>query len=110
MHKIQNITDEPFQRHTLLMDDDEAILELRFLPAVEIWVMNVAYKGKERNGSKLSANSYHLRSYNFPFDFTVLVTDDSGLDPFRVDDFQTGRCELYYITPEEMKQIRGQEQ
>lgn len=110
MHKLQNITDEAYQRHTLLLDDEEAIVELRFLPAVETWLIDVNYKDKKRFGSKLTANSYHLRSYNFPFDFTVLITDDSGLDPFRADDFVTGRCELYFITPEEMRQIRRQEQ
>ena len=110
MHKINNITAEPFQEHTLILADGEAVVELRFLPAVEIWTLGVTYKGKERAGQKLSANVYHLRPYNFPFDFTVVVNDGSGLDPFRADDFATGRCELYFITPEEMRQVRGQEQ
>jgi len=110
MHKLQNITAQPFQQHTLLLDDSEAVVELRYLPAVEMWLMNVSHGGRVRNGLKLTANVYHLRQYGFPFDFTVLITDGSGLDPFSIDDFANGRCELYYITPGEMQVVRGQAQ
>lgn len=110
MNKLQNITSQPFQQHTLLLDDSEVVIELRYLPAVEIWTLSVKYEGRERNGLKLSANVYHLRQYGFPFDFTVLITDGSGIDPFRPDDFASGRCELYYITPDEMQVVRGQVQ
>ena len=79
MHKINNITAEPFQEHTLILADGEAVVELRFLPAVEIWTPGCERtKDKERAGQKLSANVYHLRPYNFPFDFTVVVNDGSG--------------------------------
>jgi len=82
---------------------------LRFLPAVQIWIMDVSYRGDDQNGIKLSAGVHHLRNFNYPFDFTVVLTDDTGIDPFRRDDFETGRCELYYITPAEMEQVRGLE-
>lgn len=109
MHKINNITTDPFQRHTLLLDDKELTLELRFLPAVQIWIMDVEYLGRWQRGVKLSASVLHLRSFNFPFDFTVELTDGSGIDPFRLDDFADQRCELYFVTPAEMIEIRGQE-
>lgn len=110
MHKLQNITAQPFQQHTLLLDDSEAVIELRYLPAVEIWTLSVEHEGRVRTGLKLTANVYHLRTYGFPFDFTVTIADGSGIDPFRVDDFASGRCELHYITPEEMQVVRGQTQ
>lgn len=109
MRRVENITAAPYQRHTLLLDDQELTLELRFLPAVQIWIMNVEYLGRWQRGIKLSASVLHLRSFNFPFDFTVDLTDDSGIDPFRLDDFLNQRCELYFVTPEEMTELRGQE-
>lgn len=109
MYELQNISSEPAQQHTLLLDNGEAVLNLRFLPAVQVWLLSVMYEDKKRTGIKLSANVYHLRQYNFPFDFTVLVNDQSGVDPFKVDDFSTGRCSLFFITPESMRKVRGQE-
>lgn len=110
MYKLSGITDEPYQAHTLLLDEGEAVLELRFLPAVQIWIMSVTHGEKVRTGIKLSASVYHLRSYGFEFDFVVTLTDGSGIDPFRVDDFASGRCEIYFVSPEEMQVVRGQEE
>lgn len=109
MIRVDNITADPHQHHTLLTEQGQVLLELRFLPAVQIWIMGVEYRGKVQRGIKLSANVHHIRGFNYPFDFTVVLTDDSGIDPFRRDDFDTGRCELYFITPEEMEQVRGLE-
>ena len=109
MKRINNITSEPIQLHTLLVDDFEIELQLRFLPEVQIWVMSVTLNEKVINGIKISAGVLHMRGYNFPFDFAVQITDGSGLDPFRLDDFENERCELYYVTKDEMEQIRGLE-
>lgn len=109
MIRVDNITADPHQRHTLLVDNGQIILTLRFLPVVQIWVMDVEYRGKVQRGVKLSASVLHLRSFNYPFDFSVVLTDDTGIDPFRLDDFETERCELYYVTPDEMVEVRGLE-
>lgn len=109
MIQVENITADPHQRHTLLTDAGQVVIVLRFLPVVQIWVMDVEHEGRAQRGVKLSASVLHIRSFNFPFDFTVVLTDDTGIDPFRRDDFETGRCELYFVTPAEMVDLRGLE-
>ena len=109
MLRVNDITSEVIQRHTLLVDDFEIVIQLRFFPAVEIWQLSVELGEKDINGIKLSAGVLHMRGYNYPFDFVVALTDSSGIDPFRIDDFETGRCELYYVTANEMVEIRGLE-
>lgn len=109
MIRIENLSSDAHQRHTLLIDRGQVALVLRYLPAVQIWIMDVEYLGKAQRGVKLSASVLHIRSFNFPFDFTVVVTDNSGVDPFRLDDFSSGRCELYFVTPAEMVDLRGLE-
>jgi hypothetical protein len=107
MRQIENITDEPHQRHTIVFEESEIALELRFLPVVEMWFVNVEYKGVVASGYKLSADVLHMRSRNFPFDFTVLDLSNSGIDPFRIDDFSSGRCGLYLVESADMEAIRG---
>lgn len=107
MNQITNVTDEPIQRHVLIFDRGEAVVTLRHLPTVEMWKMRVEYNGDYIDGVKLSLGTIHFRHKNWPFDIAVLATDNTGIDPYRADDFLTGRCNLYMLTPEEMIEIRG---
>lgn len=106
-YQISDITNEPFQRHIVLTPDGEITLTIRFYPAVEIWAMDVTYFDRSVYGIRLSASVSLLRDFNFPFDFLVLIADNSGIDPFRVDDFANGRCELYFASRKEMFELRG---
>lgn len=107
MDKISNVTDEPIQRHVLLFERGEAVVTLRHLPTVEMWKMRVEYLDDFIDGVKLSLGALHFRHKNWPFDIALLCTDNSGIDPYRADDFASGRCELYMVTPDEMIEIRG---
>ena len=107
MDQIDNITDEPIQRHILLFDRGEAVMTIRHLAAVEMWKMRVEFNGDYIDGVKLSLGVLHFRHKNWPFDIALLATDGSGIDPYRADDFASGRCQMYLVTPEEIIEIRG---
>lgn len=106
--RIDNIDDDPHQRHTILFGESEVVLSLRFHPTVEIWTIDVTYGGRQAMGYKLSVGVLHMRSRNFPFDFIVADNTGQGLDPLRLDDFVTGRCSLYMLDASDMEAIRGQ--
>lgn len=105
--QIQDITDEPHQRHVILFEESEIILILRFHPTVEIWTIDVEYKERQAYGYKLSTGVLHLLPLNLPFDFVVSDQSGSGLDPIRVDDFSTDRCALYMLEAADLEDIRG---
>lgn len=105
--RLQNIDDTPHQRHTVIVDEAEVNLALRFHPTVEMWVLDVDYAGRQASGFKLSLSVLHMASQNFPFDFVVEDTSGTGLDPFRLDDFATGRCRLYMLDAADMEAWRG---
>lgn len=105
--QITNITDDPRQRHILLIGDDEIILTLEFYQVTEMWAMSVSWRGQTFSGFMLSLGCLHIRSLNWPFDFVVGTTDGSGLGPFRPGDFSDGRCELYFVAADEMMAVRG---
>lgn len=105
--QIENISDDAIQTHTIIFEEDEINLTLRFYELTEMWCFDAEYKDKSVFGIKLSAGVLHIRSQNFPFDFVVETTN--GIDPFRVDDFYNQRCSLYLVTREEMLSVRGQD-
>lgn len=107
--QITNITDEPRQRHILLVNDEEITVVLNFYQTVEMWTFDVSWRGETFYGFMLSLGVLHIRALNWPFDFFVSTTDSSGLAPFRLGDFSEGRCELYFVTADEMQSIRGLE-
>lgn len=107
--QITGITEEPRQRHILLVRDEEIIVTLNFYQTSELWAMDVSWRGETFYGFMLSLGVLHIRALNWPFDFFVSTTDDSGLAPFRLGDFSEGRCELYFVTAEEMQELRGLE-
>ena len=106
---INNISSESVQRHTLIFNDDEITLTLRYLAQIQQWFFDVEYRDFTIGGVKLAVGTLHMVSSNQPFDFAVNDNAGVGLDPFRADDFESGRCSLYLVTPEEMFQVRGVE-
>lgn len=106
---LENISDESNQRHTILFEESEITFILRYHITAQIWTFDVSYNGLSANGIKLSIGTLHMRSRNFPFDFAVDDTSNTGIDPFRKDDFSQGRCNIYLVTREEMTDIRGLE-
>lgn len=105
MNQVINITNEAHQVHTLLTDNGNITLTLRFFPMVEAWIMDVSYGTKNVYGVKLSLSVLHLEKFNFPFDFTVSGT--GGIDPYNINDFSDVRCTLWFINATEMEEYRG---
>lgn len=104
---IQNITDAPAQKHTLIFNDIQVILKLRFLSTIESWIFDLEYGDNTIYGVKLSVGVLHIASSNFPFDFEVYDASGNGTDPFRLTDFSSGRCVLYLYDNENMERVRG---
>lgn len=108
MKLLTNITSDPHQEHIIQLDEDiEITINLRFLLNMQIWLLDVEYKEQVKSGFKLSLGVQHINNINWPFDFAILDTDNSGIDPFKVNDFSSGRIELYLIEPNELADLRG---
>lgn len=106
MKELVNITSDPFQRHIVLLDEEEITIDLRFYPTIQQWFFDISYKTKAVNGVKLSLGVLHINNTNMPFDFIVVDQSANGIDPFKVDDFMD-RCRLYMLDSSEMETFRG---
>jgi len=109
MRRLQNITAEPVQRHTIVFQESEVVVTIRLYPRSQLWALDAEYKDWSIHGIKLSLGVLHMASQNKPFDFIVEDNSGAGIDPFQSIDFSSGRCDLYMLDPEEMEIIRGAE-
>ena len=107
MIRLDNITADAHQRHTILFEESEIVLVLRFHPTVSMWTFDAVYKDTQVLGRKLSVGVLHMVSRNVPFDFIVSANAGTDLDPFRLDDFSTGRCSLHMLEADDMEVVRG---
>lgn len=107
MREIVNISEDAKQRHLISLEESEITLILKFFPTVQQWFFDVEYKLKWTYNVKLSLGVLHIQSRNYPFDFIVTDKSGSGIDPFRINDFNSGRCKFYILDPAEMEIIRG---
>lgn len=107
MRQLQNLTDDITQRHTIIFEESEIALTLRYHPTAQFWSVDLDYKDHTVKGHKLSLDVLHMASRNLPFDFLVRDSSGTGLDPYRRDDFATGRCRLYLLEPDNMEALRG---
>lgn len=106
MKKILNITNEPNQLHTILFEESEITLHLRFHEICGFWTFDATFKDKSVYGIKLSLSTLHIESSNLPFDFVCIDNSDYGLDPFEIDAF-LNRCSLFLLEAEDMENVRG---
>lgn len=102
-----SLTDEPHQRHPILFEQSQVFVTLRYMPTIEQWFLSAEYLDWKIDNQKLSVGVLHIRSQNQPFDFTVIDNSGNGLDPFRVNDFSSGRCTLIFFEADDMEAIRG---
>jgi len=109
MLQVQNITNEPFQRHSIIYEDYEIILTLRYLHRCSIWVINLEYIGWKVSGIKLSVGVPHISGQNQAFDFFVSDESNNGIDPYKQDDFSSGRNILYILERDDIEDIRSVE-
>ena len=107
MRQLLNLTDETLQKHTILFEESEVIFTIRFYPKTEIWCFDAEYNGKSVFGLKLSVGVLHMVSQNQPFDFVVSDNSNNGLDPFKIDDFSGGRCNIFILDTDDMVQVRN---
>lgn len=107
MRLIEDIDLSANQRHIVLFDEFEITITLHYLDTVQRWCMDVEYLGFGVYGVFLAVGVLHIEGKNQPFDFVVEDTSGQGIDPFQLTDFADGRCNLYLVEPDEMRQIRG---
>jgi len=90
--QIENITADSNQRHVIELVGGNAILVLRYHSQIEQWTIDVERGAKAIYGAKLATGTRHIQSRNMGIDFVVVAEGD--IDPFQLDDFESGRCAL----------------
>lgn len=106
MKRLNRLNDNARQQYTLVGDDGiTPTLNLVYMPRVSMWSFSITYGDFQLNQAMLTASPNVLRNYRYNIPFGLAVTSTDGLDPFYLDDFTSGRINIYMLSAQEVQDV-----
>lgn len=109
MQKIDNISNDAKQKHTILLASDSSriVLELTYKPRQLGWFLNVTYDKLNFmvNGLRVTTNTNLLNQWRNKLPFGIICQCTDAQDPLLLEDFLVGRAVLGILSEEEVAQI-----
>lgn len=106
MNQITTLTSSPNQFHRLVLDNNEtADFTLRFCARVESWFFDIQYNDIEARGLKIVLSPNSLRHLKNIIPFGIAFSTESFVQPFKIDDFSSGRIKMYVLNSDEVNQV-----
>lgn len=106
MNIITTLTDYPNQRHSLVIDEGgSADFRLYFSGRQMSWYYDITYGDITINGSKVVLTPNSLRQFKNILPFGLRFFTDGYVEPFKIDDFSTGRIKMGILNSDEVQQI-----
>lgn len=103
MRLIDRLTDAAYQQSILTGNPGQRIiLNTRFLPSQQLWVMDILYNDFIAYGLMILDGVNILRNYRNLIPFGIMCTTNDGQDPYTLDAFSTSYAKLYLLTADEV--------
>ena len=106
MIEIKTLSGDASQKLTVVNEDSLAIdLVFRFLPSQNIWLYNVIQEDFRANGLTLVVSPNTLLKFHNLILFGIACISTDGFDPYKIDDFSSGRISVFVLTQEEKNSV-----
>ena len=103
MKLITTLTDAPKQQHTLVLDNnDTADFYIEYCGRMESWYFSIQYNDITQKCIKAVLTPNALRHLRRVIPFGIAFVSESLVEPFRIDDFVTGRIQMYVLNEEDV--------
>ena len=105
MQVITTLTNHPNQRHQLVLENREsADFRLYFLARQMSWYYDISYNDITINCNKVVLTPNSLRQFRKILPFGLMFYTDGNVEPFKIDDFSSGRIKMGILNADEVKQ------
>lgn len=109
MKQITSITNEPYQQHQLVLDNNETVLfTLRFLPRQQAWYFDFTYNEITARRLKVVLTPNALRCFRRIIPFGIAFSSNGYVEPFQLNDFSSGRLKLYVLNSEDVLTVESE--
>lgn len=108
MRIITEFTDNPSQTCTLVLENQETVaFNLRFYETQLSWYFDFIYNDVISNGNKVVLGANILRSFKHIIPFGLAFQANDGVEPFKLDDFTSGRVSVYLLSKADVEAMEG---
>lgn len=108
MRQITGLSASPKQKFKIQIEGgDVAVFNFYFMQSQIGWFFDITYGDFKSTGLRLVNSPNVLDAYFNILRFGFMVNVPDGAEPYFVDDFITGRVNLYVLSEDEVKQIEG---
>lgn len=107
MLSLTGLTATPSQTFQVPISGEFADITLNYRPAIQMWFIDISYKGIDINGIRVCNNINLLSQYNKLLKFGMYVEMDGAIEPGLIDDFSTGRALLNILDESEIELIES---
>lgn len=106
MKQITTLTDEPKQRHQLVLDTNDTVdFRLYYSSRIQCWYFDFTYKELSVNCLKVVLSPNTLRNFRKLIPFGIGFDSQGLVEPFQLDDFSSGRVQMYVLNSEDVETI-----
>lgn len=105
MQLITSITSKSKQRMTLVLENNETVdFFLYYSARQQSWFFDFTYNNLTVNGSTVVLTPNALRQYRNQIPFGIGFAATSFVEPFSIDDFSSGRVNMFVLNSEDIEQ------
>lgn len=98
MRVLDTLTDSAYQSISFTTKEEEDVtLTLRFIPSQETWFLDVESESLTVRGLALTSFVNILDPYHNNISWGLYIWSADGFDPWRIDDFTTGRIRVVVL-------------
>ena len=109
MQTINNISNDPKQKHTVLLAEDSSriVLNLVYKPTQMGWFLDIEYEdlGFKLYGIRVTTNTNILNQWRNVLPFGIMCTCEDNQEPLLLDDFIVNRAQLHILNKEEIFEV-----
>ena len=91
---------------TTASNGDTVSMTLYFNPAVQEWFFDLEWKTFALKGTRVFSSPNILSQYESIIPFGLACITDGIGEPFLVNDFSSGRVNIYLLSPEEVIEVQ----
>ena len=105
---IENVTDEAKQAHHIVLADGSTMdLTLTYLPTIQRWQFDIVHPQLTAYGRLLTHHPNLLRQWQNIIQFGLACIVSDGAEPFDIEDFASGRVELYVLDATDVADVES---
>lgn len=107
MKRLEGIRATGTQRLTTTASNGDVVVIVLFYNATtQDWKMDIEWQNFALRGTRVFSSPNLLSQYENIIPFGLAVITNGGGEPFLVNDFSSGRVNMYLLSPEEVKEVQ----